>query len=62
MNFLLSFFKDVFGYISIYMVVILLFVFYYFTIPEYWFLCSILTIITFGGVKVFLSVCKSKSK
>ena len=62
MNFLLSFFKYFFCYISIYIVVILLFVFYYFTIPGYWFLCSVLTIIIFGGVKVFLSVCKKKSK
>lgn len=54
MNLLFVFFKDVASYFSVSVIVVFLFVFYYFIIPDYWFLCSILTIILGGGIRVFL--------
>lgn len=36
-------------------VVIFLFIFYYFVFPDYWFLCSLLTIIAAGAIKIFRS-------
>lgn len=53
MSLLSSFFKEILEDLTVYTVVIFLFVFYYFVVPDYWFLCSLLTILIFGAVKVF---------
>nr|AWH59639.1 hypothetical protein [Edwardsiella tarda] len=47
------FLKDTFSYLGVCVVVISLFVFYYFTLADYWFLCSVLTIVLAGVCKVF---------
>jgi len=38
-------FKDTATYLGICLAVLFLFFFYYFAVPDYWFLCSVLTII-----------------
>lgn len=53
MSFFSSFFKEILEDLTVYTVIILLFVFYYFVVPEYWFLCGLLTILIFGAIKVF---------
>jgi len=53
MSLLSSFFKEILEDLTVYTVVIFLFVFYYFVVPDYWFLSSLLTILIFGAVKVF---------
>ena len=58
MTFLSAFFKELPEDLSVYIIVIFLFVFYYFFVPDYWFLCSILTIIAWGAFRIFMSVRK----
>lgn len=58
MAFILSVIKDMLGYVAVYAVVILLFVLYYFAVQKYWFLCSVLTIIIFGVIRIFASARK----
>lgn len=55
MTFLSAFFKELLEDLSVYVIVIFLFVFYYFLVPDYWFLCSILTIIVWGAFRIFMS-------
>lgn len=55
------FIKDTVSYLSTILYVILLFLFYYLIIPEYWFLCTLLTIIAFGALKI-LYFAKRKNK
>lgn len=52
MAFLLLF-KEILEDLTVYAVIILNFAFYYFVVPDYWFLCSLLTIFIFGAIKVF---------
>lgn len=47
-----SFFKEILEDLTVYAVVVLLFVFYYLVVPDYWFLCSLLTILIFAAVKI----------
>jgi len=61
-DFLRVFIKDILSYLSISIVVLLLFVVYYFTIPSYWFLCSLVTIFIAAIFDIFvLSKKKNKS-
>lgn len=53
MSFFSSFFKEILEDLTAYAVIIFLFVFYYFVVPDFWFLCSLLTILIFGVVNVF---------
>lgn len=53
MSFFSSFFKEILEDLTVYAVIILIFVFYYLVVPDYWFLCSLLTILIFGAIKVF---------
>lgn len=53
MRFWFFFLKDALSYLCVCIVVVLLFVFYYFIVPDYWFLCSIFTIIIVGIFDVF---------
>ena len=53
-SFLQRFLKDTVSYLSITAIVVLLFLFYYFVIPDYWFLCSVLTIIIAAAVEIYL--------
>jgi len=59
-SFLQRFLKDTFSYLSITAIVVLLFLFYYFVIPDYWFLCSVLTIVIAAAVEIYL-YCQKKS-
>lgn len=60
MGFLNWLFKDQIGYISAHVVVVFLFVFYYFLIPDYWFLSSLLTVVVWGAISIYLSARKKK--
>jgi len=53
MKILLYFLKDTASDFIVNMVVIFLFVFYYFVVPDYWFLSSLLTIVAVGTVRIF---------
>lgn len=55
MKILLYFLKDTASDLIVNMVVIFLFVFYYFVVPDYWFLSSLLTIVAVGTVRIFFS-------
>lgn len=55
MKFFSVLFRGVLEDLIAHAVVIFLFVFYYFVFPDYWFLCSFLTIIVAGAIKVFRS-------
>jgi len=55
-----SFLKEFFSGVFTNIVVVLLFVFFYFFIPDYWFLCSLLTLIIYGCVDVFIYKKKRK--
>ncbi|RTF49606.1 hypothetical protein, partial [Serratia marcescens] len=48
-----SFFKEILEDLTVYTVVIFLFVFYYFVVPDFWFLCSLLTILIAGAIKIY---------
>lgn len=61
MTFFSSFFKELLGDAAVYAVVIFLFVFYYFVVPDYWFLCSFFTIIAWGAFRIFISARSKKS-
>nr|WP_244316914.1 hypothetical protein [Mixta theicola] len=53
MNFLSSFLKELIDDLKVYVIVISLFVFYYFVVPKYWFLCSVITVVVWGAFKIF---------
>ena len=53
------FFKEILNDLKVYVIIISLFTFYYFAIPEYWFLCSIVTIIIYGIIKIVIASKKS---
>lgn len=53
MRFFSSFFKEILEDLTVYAVVIFLFVFYYFVVPDFWFLCSLLTILIVGAIKIY---------
>ncbi|KLE94894.1 hypothetical protein YA22_07930 [Klebsiella aerogenes] len=55
MSCLSSFFKETINNLKVYVIIISLFTFYYFAIPEYWFLCSIFTIIIYGIIKIVIA-------
>jgi len=59
-NFLQSFFRDTASYLSISVIVVLLFLFFYFVTPDYWFLCSVFTIIIAAVVEIYLFSKKKK--
>lgn len=61
MSFLSSFLKPLLEDLTVYALIILLFVFYYFAVPDYWFLCSILTVIAWGIFRIFLAGRKKGS-
>ncbi|AXF75142.1 hypothetical protein AV903_01855 [Erwinia tracheiphila] len=53
MRLLSLFFKEILEGLTVYAIVMFLFVFYYFVVPDYWFLCSLLTILIFGAIRFF---------
>lgn len=53
------FFKEILNDLKVYVIIISLFTFYYFAIPRYWFLCSIVTIIIYGIIKIVIASKKS---
>ena len=53
------FLKEILNDLKVYVIIISLFTFYYFTIPGYWFLCSIVTIIIYGIIKIVIASKKS---
>lgn len=53
MRFFSSFFKEILEDLTVYTVIILLFVFYYFVFPDFWFLSSLLTILIYGAIKIY---------
>lgn len=57
-----AFLKEFFSGIFVNIVIVLLFIFFYFFIPDYWFLCSLLTLIIYGCVDVFLYQKKKRKK
>jgi len=57
-----SFFKEILEDLTVYAVVVFLFVFYYLVFPDYWFLCSLLTILIFAAVKIFRVCIKNRVK
>ncbi|RNT35249.1 hypothetical protein B9037_005805 [Klebsiella aerogenes] len=59
MSCLSSFFKEILNDLKVYVIIISLFTFYYFAIPEFWFLCSIFTIIIYGVIKIVIASRKS---
>lgn len=62
MRFLSSFFKEILEDVTVYTVVIFLFVFYYFVVPDFWFLCSLLTILIVGAIKFYRAHKKNSFK
>ncbi len=52
-NFFSRFFKEMFSGVITNVIVILLFVFFYFTIPDYWFLCSLFTVIVYVCIDIY---------
>lgn len=53
MSFLSAFFKEILEDLIAYAIVIFLFVFYYFVVPDYWFLSGLMTIFVVGAVRFF---------
>lgn len=51
----LYFLKDTASDLIVNVAVIILFVFYYFVVPDYWFLSSVLTIVAVGAFRIFFS-------
>ncbi|SCC57049.1 hypothetical protein GA0061070_10395 [Kosakonia oryziphila] len=62
MRFLSSFFKEILEDLTVYTVIIFLFIFYYFVVPDFWFLCSLLTILIAGAIKVYRAHKKNSFK
>ncbi|PZL85666.1 hypothetical protein FJP62_10530 [Pantoea vagans] len=61
MRFFSAFIRGQLGYISAHVIAICLFLFYYFVIPDYWFLCTLLTIVTGGAISIYRAT-KNKKK
>ena len=59
MSFFSWLFKEILEVLTIYVINILLFVFYYFVVPDYWFLCSLLTFVIFSAINIY---CAYKKK
>lgn len=60
LNVLRLLFRDVVEDFFIYLKLFFLFVIFYFLVPDYWFLCSVLTVVIVGGVRVYTSVKKNE--
>ncbi|AUX71138.1 hypothetical protein [Erwinia pyrifoliae] len=59
-SFFQAFLKDMASYLSINVIVIVLFAFYYFVVPDYWLLCSVLTLVIAAVVEIFIIANKKR--